>query len=84
MAERLALPTLDNGVSGSSPAGGEIISEPKRRFIAQSFSCSLLHRPYMNEILLKGTLNRNSTDDHSVYEGLWMEVGGGCLEFSNQ
>ena len=60
VAERLALPTLDHGVSGSSPAVGEIISEPKRRFIAQSFTCSLVHRPDMNEIRLKGTLNRNS------------------------
>ena len=30
VAERSALPTMDHGVSGSSPAGGEIISEPKR------------------------------------------------------
>ena len=61
VAERLALPTSDHGVLGSSPVGGEIISEPKRRFIAQSFSCSPFHRPDMNEILLKGTLNRNSS-----------------------
>ena len=31
VAERLVLPTSDHGVS--SPTGGEIISEPKRRFI---------------------------------------------------
>ena len=62
---RLALPTSDSdhGVSSSSPAGGKIISEPKRRFIAQSFSCSPFHRPDMNEILLKRTLNRNSSID---------------------
>ena len=60
VAEWLALPTSDHGVSGSSPAGREIISEPKWRFTAQSFSCSPFHRPDMNEILLKGTLNRNS------------------------
>ena len=39
----------------------EIISEPKGRFIAQSFSCSSFHRPDMNEKLLNGTLNRNSS-----------------------
>ena len=61
MAERLALPTSDHGISGSSPAGGNIISEPKWHFIAQSFSCSPFHRPDMNEILLKGMLNRNSS-----------------------
>ena len=35
VAERLALPTSDHGVAGSNPAGGEILPEPKRRFIAQ-------------------------------------------------
>ena len=54
MAERLALPTSDHGVTGSNPAGGEILPEPKRRFIAQSLSCSLFHRLEMTEILLKG------------------------------
>ena len=54
MAERLALPTSDHGVAGSNPAGGEILPEPKRRFIAQSLSCSPLHRLEMTEILLKG------------------------------
>ena len=54
MAERLALPTSDHGVTGSNPAGGEILSEPKRRFIAQSLSCSPFHRLEMTEILLKG------------------------------
>ena len=44
----------DHWVSGSNPAGGEILFEPKRRFIAQCLSCSLFHRPYMTEILLKG------------------------------
>ena len=34
VAERLALPTFDNGVSGSNPSEGEVLSEPKRRFIA--------------------------------------------------
>ena len=33
MAEQLALPTSDHGVAGSNPAGGEILSEPNRRFI---------------------------------------------------
>ena len=54
VAERLALPTSDHGVAGSNPAGGEILPEPKRRFIAQSLSCSPFHRLQMTEILLKG------------------------------
>ena len=54
VAERLALPTSDHGVVGSNPAGGEILSEPKRRFVAQSLSSSPFHRPEMTEILLKG------------------------------
>ena len=54
VAERLALPTSDHGVAGSNPAGGEILPEPKRRFIAQSLSCLPFHRLEMTEILLKG------------------------------
>ena len=54
VAERLALPTSDHGVAGSNPAGGEILPEPKRRFIAQSLSCSPFHRLEMTEILSKG------------------------------
>ena len=54
VAERLALPTSDHGVAGSNPARGEILPEPKRRFIAQSLSCSPFHRLEMTEILLKG------------------------------
>ena len=54
MAERLALPTSVHGVAGSNPAGGEILPEPERCFIAQSLSCSHFHRPEMTEILLKG------------------------------
>ena len=54
MAERLALPTSDHGVGGSNPAGGEILPEPKRRFIAQSLSCSPFHHLEMTKILLKG------------------------------
>ena len=48
------LPTSDQEVAGSNPAGGEILPEPKRRFIAQSLSCSPSHRFEMTEILLKG------------------------------
>ena len=54
MAERLALPTSDHRVMGSNPAGGEILPEPKWRFIAQSLSCSPFHHLEMTEILLKG------------------------------
>ena len=53
-AKQLALPTLDHGVAGSNPARGEILPEPKRRFIAQSLSCSPFHCLEMTEILLKG------------------------------
>ena len=59
-AEPLALPTSDHGVAGSNPAGGEILLEPKRRFIAQSLSCSPFHRLEMTEILL----NRRKTLTH--------------------
>ena len=55
VAERLALPTSDHGVAGSHSARGEIFPEPKRRFIAQSLSCSPFRRLEMTEILLKGT-----------------------------
>ena len=54
MAERLVLPTSDHGVAGLNPAGGKILPEPKRRFIAQSLSYSPFHRLEMTEILLKG------------------------------
>ena len=54
VAERLALPISDHGVVGLNPAGGEILPEPKRHFIAQSLSCSPFHRLEMTEILLKG------------------------------
>ena len=69
VAERLALPTSDHGVTGSNPAGGEILPEPKRRFIAQSLSCSPFHRLEMTEILLKGrkTPNISSKRRESVY-----------------
>ena len=39
MAELLALSKSDHGVSGSNPTDGEILSEAKRRFIAQGLSC---------------------------------------------
>ena len=65
VAERLALPTSDHGVAGSNPAGGEILPEPKRRFIAQSLSCSPFHRLEMTEILLKG---RKTLTHPSMYD----------------
>ena len=54
VAERLVLPTSVHGVAGSNPTGGEILPEPKWRFIAQGLSCSTFHRLEMTEILLKG------------------------------
>ena len=50
----VSAPTSDHGVAGSNPAGGKILPEPKRRFIAQSLSGSPFHRLEMTEILLKG------------------------------
>ena len=55
MAELLALSKSDHGVTGSNPADGEILSEAKRRFIAQGLSCLLFHCPDMTEIQLKLT-----------------------------
>ena len=52
VAEPLALPTSDHGVADSNPAGGEILPEPKWRFIAQrQFT---LPSSRKTEILLKG------------------------------
>ena len=67
VAERLALPTSDHGVAGSNPAGGEILPEPKRRFIAQSLSCSPFHRLEMTEILLKG--RKTLTHPSIIHDG---------------
>ena len=66
VAERLALPTSDHGVAGSNPAGGEILPEPKRRFIAQSLSCSPFHRLEMTEILLKGRKTLSHPSIHHI------------------
>ena len=69
VAERLALPSSDHGVAGSNPAGGEILPEPKRCFIAQSLSCSPVPRLEMTEILLKGrkTLTHPSINQVAVH-----------------
>ena len=72
MAERLALPTSDHGVAGSNPAGGEILPEPKRRFIAQSLSCSSFHRLEMTEILLKGRKTLTHPSIHLLNP--WMDL----------
>ena len=66
VAERLALPTSDHRVAGSNPAGGEILPEPKRRFIAQSLTCSPFHRLEMTEILLKGRKTLTHTSNLSI------------------
>ena len=76
MAERLALPTSDHGVAGSNPAGGEILPEPKRRFIAQSLSCSPFHRLEMTEILLKG---RKTLTHPSISKMKGVEVAQGLI-----
>ena len=66
MAEPLALPTSGHGVAGSNPAGGEILPEPKRRFTAQSFSCSSFHRLEVTEILLKGCKTLTHPSIHHI------------------
>ena len=72
VAERLALPTLDHGVAGSNPAGGEILTEPKRCFFAQSLSCSPFHRLEMTEILLKG---RKTLTHPSIFQPVhWLSA----------
>ena len=78
VAERLALPTSDHGVAGSNPAGGEILPEPKRRFIAQSLSCSPFHRLEMTEILLKGrkTLTHPSLMNTPFFSPVYTNVFG--------
>ena len=76
MAERLALPTSDHGVAGSNPAGGEILPEPKRRFIAQSLSCSPFHRLEMTEILLKGRKTLTHPSIHFILVFLRQNFAG--------
>ena len=68
--EPLALPTLDHGVAGSNPAGGEILPELKGRFIAQSLSCSPFHRLEMTEILLKGRKTLTHPSIHCLFKTL--------------
>ena len=82
MAERLALPTSVHGVAGSNPVGGEILPEPKRRFIAQSLSCSSFYRLEVTEILLKGrkTLTHPSMEVIPIPNGL----GGGRYTYKYQ
>ena len=69
VAERLALPTSDHGGAGSNPAEGEILPGPKRRFIAQSLSCSPFHRLKMTEILLKGRKTLTHPSIHPSFAG---------------
>lgn len=45
MAEWLAFPTLDRGAAGLSLAGGEVLSQPLRRVLAQR----LPYRPDIRE-----------------------------------
>ena len=65
MAERLKFLALDHRVTGSNPAGGEILPEPKQRFIAQSLSYSPFHHLEMTEILLKG---RKTATHPSIFQ----------------
>ena len=78
VAERLALPTSDHRVGSSNPAGGEILPEPKRRFIAQSLSCSPFHRLEMTEILLKG----RKTLTHPSIHFMFTTINSCILSFS--
>ena len=72
VADRLALPTSVHGAAGSNPAGSDILSEPKRRFIAQSLSCT---EPFMftlpssrnNWNTVEVTKNPNSSIHPSIY-----------------
>ena len=50
----ISAPDFGSRGRGSNPTGGEILPEPKRRFIPQSLSCSPFHHLKMTEILLKG------------------------------
>ena len=61
----VSAPDFGSRVAGSNPAGGEILPEPKRRFIAQSLSCSPVHRLEMTEILLKGRKTLTHPSIHS-------------------
>ena len=54
MAELLAFSKSDQGVSGLNPTDCEILSEAKRRVIAQGLSCLPFHCPDITEIRLKG------------------------------
>ena len=72
MAEWLALLTSDYGVAGSNPAGGEILPEPKRRFIAQSLSCSPFHCLEMIEILLKGCKTLTHPSILNLIQSFWL------------
>ena len=78
VAERLVFPTSNHGVAGSNPAGGEILPEPKRRFIAQSLSCSPFHRLEMTEILLKGCKTLTHPSIHIVRSDSIMIVSIFC------
>ena len=64
VAERLALPTSDHGVAGSNPAGGAILSEPKRRFMAQILWCSPSIVPIWLKYCWKGRKTPNSSIIH--------------------
>ena len=78
VAERLALPVSDHGVVGSNPAADEILPEPKRRFIAQSLSCSPSHRLEITEILLKG---RKTLTHPSIFWMTYSMVNPPCSNF---
>ena len=47
----VSAPNFVSRVAGLNPAGGEILPEPKRRFIAQSLSWSPFQRPDMTELV---------------------------------
>ena len=82
ISEASAWPTSDHGVAGSNPAGGEILSEPNQRFIAQSLSCSPFHRLEMTEILLKGHKTLTHPSIHQKYFS-HIDLKGKIMESDN-
>ena len=67
---------------GLNPAGGEILPEPKWRFLAQSLSCSSFHRLEMTEILLKGRKTLTHPSIHIMERNRSLSEMVKCISFS--